>query len=481
MTDPADQQTPPHSAAVPAHAAGLDIEAFRAAVDREFDRVVDQLGELVAIPGIAWDSFDPAQLRRSAEAVAGLLQAEGFETVEIRPADGEEAHPAVIARTPAAHGRPTVLLYAHHDVQPPGDPEAWTSPPFEARRRDGRLWGRGAADDKAGVMAHVAAVRVLRDVLGADHGLGITVFVEGEEEAGSPHFSDFLARHREELAADAIVIADSANWQVGVPTLTTSLRGVVGAVVEVRGVDHTLHSGGYGGPVLDGPTLLARLIATLHDDDGAVAVEGLRSRVGEDGDGALRYDERQFREDAGVLPGVELAGRGSLTSRLWTQPALSVTGFDATGVDVASNTIAPSARARLSLRIAPGQDPVEAARLLREHLESHAPFGAQVEVRIEETGPAFATDTSAEAARDMLWALSEAWRRPSVEMGMGGSIPFTADLQAAYPQAAILVTGIEDPDTRAHGIDESLQLEDYRRAIVAEALWLAARAGSAHG
>lgn len=457
---------------------GLDVEAFRRAVDQEFDTVLRELTDLVAIPGIAWDSFDPADLQRSAEAVAALLEAEGLERVEILPADGAQAHPAVLASSSPAPRRPTVLLYAHHDVQPPGDLGAWTSDPFAAEIRDGRLWGRGAADDKAGVMAHVAAVRVLRRVLGEDHGLGLTVFIEGEEEAGSPHFAAFLEAHRDRLAADAIVIADSTNWQVGMPTLTTSLRGVVGAVVTVRSIDHTLHSGAYGGPVLDGPTLLARLIATLHDDDGAVAVQGLLRQENQDGEGdgqALHYDEQQFRADAGVLPEVELAGRGSLTSRLWSQPAISITGIDATAVDVASNTIAPSARARISLRIAPEQDPRQAAERLREHLIGHAPFGAEVEVEIEETGPAFATDTAAPAAQDMLWALGESWGRTAVEMGMGGSIPFTADLQRAYPQAAILITGIEDPDTRAHGIDESLHLEDYRRAILAEALWLAAR------
>lgn len=470
------EQTPPLTA--PAHVAGIDREAFRREVDDDFETVIDQLTELVAIPGIAWDSFDQEPLERSAKAVAALIEAEGFDSVEIHAADGSESHPAILARKEAAEGRPTVLLYAHHDVQPPGELSAWTTPPFEAQQRDGRLWGRGAADDKAGVLAHVAAVRVLRRILGEDHGLGITMFIEGEEEAGSPHFAEFLARHSSALAADAIVIADSANWQVGVPTLTTSLRGVVGAIVEVSGVDHTLHSGGYGGPVLDGPTLLSRLIATLHDDDGAVAVEGLQRHEGAEGGDQLHYDEQQFRADAGVLPDVRLVGRGSLTSRLWTQPAISITGFDATAVDVASNTIAPSARAKISLRIAPGQDPKEAARALVSHLEAHAPFGARVEVEIEETGPAFATDTSAPPAQEMLWALGAAWGRPSVEMGMGGSIPFTADLQAMYPEASILVTGIEDPDTRAHGIDESLHLEDYRRAILAEALWLAARAAS---
>ncbi|NHU84076.1 dipeptidase [Kocuria sp. JC486] len=449
----------------------LDVAAFRRANDEGFEQVMTDLKNLVSIPGLAWESFDHANLEHSAHAVRDLLVAEGFPSVEIHAADGDSLHPAIIARKPAEPGKPTVLLYAHHDVQPPGDLTAWSSDPFVADERSGRLYGRGAADDKAGIMAHVGAIRVLRKMLGDDHGLGITVFIEGEEEVGSPHFGQFLERHQEKLAADAIVIADSANWEAGAPTLTTGLRGVVGAEVTVRVLDHALHSGGYGGPILDAPTLLARLIASLHDDDGAVAVEGLVHAP----EPAIDYPEDRFRADAGLLEGMELAGRGSITSRLWSQPAISVTGIDATRVDVASNTIAPSARAKISLRIAPGQDPQAAADVLTKHLESHAPFGAQVEVGIDEKGPAFSTDTSSDAAQEMLWALSESWQRDALEAGMGGSIPFTAQLREKNPQATILITGVEDPDTRAHGIDESLHIEDFRLAVLAEALWLARR------
>lgn len=464
--DPQAQQSTPARSA-----RALDVEAFRRANDRGFDRVMTDLKTLVAIPGLAWEAFDPADLQRSAEAVSHLLDAENFDSAEILAADGDQLHPAVIARKAAAPGKPTVLLYAHHDVQPPGDLEAWSTQPFTAVERDGRLYGRGAADDKAGIMAHVGSLRVLREVLGDDHGLGITVFIEGEEEAGSPHFAQFLSRHREKLAADAIVIADSANWEVGAPTLTTSLRGVVGAEVTVRGLDHALHSGGYGGPILDGPTLLARLIATFHDDDGAVAIDGL-AHVPDPG---IEYPEDRFRADAGVLDGVQLAGRGSITSRLWSQPAVSITGIDATAVDVASNTIAPSARAKVSLRIAPGQDPADAARALTDHIHGHAPFGAHVEVTIDEQGPPFETDTGSQAAQDMIWSLGESWGREVLEAGMGGSIPFTAVLKETYPDATILITGVEDPDTRAHGIDESLHIEDFRKVVLAEALWLARR------
>lgn len=446
----------------------VDIESFRKATDALFPQIVADLKNLVSIPGIAWPSYDQTELSRSANAVADLLKDEGFDEVNILAADGAVAHPAVIARRKAAPGYQTVLLYAHHDVQPPGAADQWSCAPFEVVERDGRLYGRGVADDKAGIMVHIGALRVLRELMGRTTGLGITVFIEGEEEAGSPHFGTFLQRNKDVLAADVIVIADSINWAVGTPTLTTGLRGVVGAEVTVRALDHALHSGAYGGPILDAPTLLARLLATLHTDQGVVAIDGLVSGP----DPAVEYSEEQFRRDAGVLEGVRLAGQGSITGRLWNQPAISVTGIDCTAVEVASNTIAPSARAKLSLRIAPGQDPVQAADLLRTHLVSHAPFGAHVEVVIDEYGAPFSANISSQAAQDMMLSLEQAWGRPAVQAGIGGSIPFTALLKEAYPEAAILITGVEDPDTRAHGVDESLDLGDFRSAITAEALWL---------
>ena len=455
------------------------VHAIRRTVDGSRARLLEELRGLVAIPGIAWESFDPEDLERSARAVKDLLSALPFDEVEILRVDhgGKPGRPAVVARRAPAPGHPTILLYAHHDVQPPGRRELWNTEPFEAVERDGRLWGRGAADDKAGVMVHVGALRAFFERVGEEPSLGIAVFVEGEEEAGSPGFEDFLAAYRERLAADVIVIADSSNWDVGVPALTTTLRGVVGAVVEVSVLDHAVHSGIYGGPVLDAPTVLARLIATLHDTDGAVAVAGL---IAEDRT-SVDYDEERFRADAGVLDGVELAGRGSIASRLWTQPALSVTGIDVTDVATASNTIAASARAKLGLRIAPGQDPHEAGEALRRHVETHVPFGAHVTFDLEETGPSFRADTDAVSARMALWALEQAWGRPAVRAGMGGSIPFTATLTDAYPEAEILITGVEDPDTRAHSANESLHIGDFLHAVTAEALVLTALAENGHG
>jgi len=476
------EESPLTSPSAAAPGAGIPVEKLRRSVAGSFRATVSELVDLVAIPGIAWDAFDASQLDRSAEAVAALIRTTGVSDVQIlrvNKDDGTPGGPAVVARKPAAPGFPTVVLYAHHDVQPPADLTLWQTEPFTAVEKDGRLFGRGAADDKAGIMAHIGSLRALTDVLGGDFGLGVTLFIEGEEEAGSPTFRSFLETHHELLAGDVIVVADSSNWQVGVPALTTSLRGLVDGTVEVRVLEHAVHSGMFGGPVLDAPTLLARLIATFHDDAGSVAIAGLT--VGTPGE--LDYPEATFRRDAAVFDGVRLAGTGSITSRLWTQPALSIIGMDIPSVALSSNTLLPAARAKFSLRLAPGQDPQAAMAAIDAHVQANAPFGAKVTFTPGESGQAFATDTSAAAAQTAMWALGESWGVPAVESGMGGSIPFIADLNEVFPQAQILVTGVEDPDSRAHSANESLHLGDFEKAIVAEALLLAAmnrpgRAGS---
>ncbi|WP_138442728.1 dipeptidase [Sinomonas susongensis] len=449
------------------------VSELRKAVERRFDATLAELMELASIPGIAWDAFDPGELERSAQAVAKLAAAAGLDGVEIlraeRP-DGKPGGPAVVARRAAAPGKPTVLLYAHHDVQPPGDLSLWNSAPFTPEVRGARVFGRGVADDKAGVMVHLAAWRAVSEVLSDAAGVGVTLFVEGEEEAGSPSFRKFLETYRERLAADVIVVADSSNWSVGTPALTTSLRGLVDGTFEVRVLSHAVHSGVFGGPVLDAPTLLARLIATLHDEEGNVAVSGLVAAADPD----VEYPEEQYRADAGVLDGVRLAGSGSIAARLWSRPALSIIGIDAPAVAVSSNTIQPAARAKFSLRLAPGQDPDAAMDAVRRHLEAHVPFGAKLEFTPGERGNPYLADTGSPAARVALDALRSAWGVDPVQMGMGGSIPFVADLKEVFPAAEVLITGVEDPDSRAHSANESLHVEEFKRCIVAEALVLAA-------
>jgi acetylornithine deacetylase/succinyl-diaminopimelate desuccinylase-like protein len=424
--------------------------------------VLDDLETLVRIPSIWAQPEHHDDVHRSAAEVQRLLTEAGFADVRIVEAGGA---PAVIAHHPAPPGAPTVLLYAHHDVQPTGDPALWTSPPFEPTRRGDRLHARGAADDKAGIAAHLAAFRA-HD---GNPPVGVTVFVEGEEESGSPSLVALLERHRDELTADAIVIADSANWAIGVPALTVSLRGMVDCVVTVETLGHAVHSGIWGGVVPDALTTLSRLLATLHDDDGAVAIEGLHHGVAAE----LEYPEDRFREESSVLPGVEQIGRGSIVQRLWAEPAVSVLGIDATPVATASNTLSPSARAKIGMRIAPGGDAATHLDALVAHLEQHAPFGARVTVERGDLGEPFTVDANGPAYDAARSAFRDAWDGVEpVDMGMGGSIPFIAEFARLFPDAAVLVTGVEDPDTRAHGIDEGLHLGEFTRVCVAEALLL---------
>ncbi|UOQ61859.1 dipeptidase [Leucobacter rhizosphaerae] len=467
----------------------------RERVAARFDATVEELSELVRIPSVSWPAFDPAHVAHSAEAIAEQLRGLGiFDVVDVRraPVEGgdELGQPAVVARREPRNGRPTVLLYAHHDVQPPGKDEDWETPPFEPTRRDGRLYGRGAADDKAGVMSHIGAIRALTEALGAagshaealgaagsgantdtntDLDLGIALFIEGEEEWASQSFGNFLRENRDLLAADAIIVADSSNWDVDTPALTVALRGAVAFNVTVETLDRASHSGMFGGAVPDAMLATVRLLDSLWDADGAVAVAGLHTA---DLDVPV-YSEARLREETGLLDGVSPIGRGEILSRLWAQPAISITGIDAPDVANASNTLVPRARVRVSARIAPGQDPEAAYAAITRHLEAHAPFGAKLTFEDAGLGQAFQVDTSGWAVAEVRGAMADAWGVAPVDIGVGGSIPFIAELVEEFPSAQILVTGVEDPDGRAHSPNESLHLETFRKSILTEALFLA--------
>lgn len=419
------------------------------------------LENLVRIESVWADPARHPEVQRSAETVSLLLREAGFDDVQIVAEGGA---PAVIARHPAPAGAPTVLLYAHHDVQPEGDRAQWLSPPFEPTERSGRLYGRGTADDKAGIATHLAAFRA-HD---GNPPVGVTVFVEGEEESGSPSLSRLLSVHRDLLAADVIVIADSENWTTDIPSLTVSLRGLADCVVEVATLDHGLHSGMWGGVVPDALTALVRLLASLHDDDGNVAVAGLHESSAADVD----YPPQRVRSDTGLLDGVQEIGSGSVAQRLWAKPAVTVIGVDVTPIAQASNTLIPRARAKVSMRVAPGGDAAEHLAALTRHLEQHAPWGAEVSVKPGDIGESYAIDASGpvyDVARD---AFREAWGCDAIDTGVGGSIPFIAAFATAFPEAKILVTGVEDPHTQAHSINESLHLGVLERAAAAEALLL---------
>jgi len=432
------------------------------AVQQVLPSVRADLERLVRIPSVSADPAAAPHLRASAEAAADLLSGAGLPEAEILTVPGGQ--PAVVARRPAPPGAPTVLLYAHHDVQPTGDPASWHTEPFQPTESGGRLFGRGAADDKAGIAVHLAALRAHGDRLP----VGVTVLVEGEEEIGSPTLLPFLDTFSGRLAADVVVFADAVNWTADVPSLTTSLRGGATVTVELRTLDHAVHSGLFGGPVPDALTALCRLLATLHDERGDVAVAGLTRGTADPVD----LTEARLRADAGLLDGVQLTGTGGLTDRLWAAPAITVIGLDAPATRAASNTLLPAARAKVSLRVAPGDDADRACDALQAHLRAHAPWGAHVTVTSGGTAAPYTVWTGGRAYRTARQALGEAWGAPALDIGAGGSIPFVTAYAERFPDAEILITGVEDPDARAHGANESLHLATFERACLAEALLL---------
>lgn len=445
------------------------ILSSTAAIEANFHLRLADLGQLARVPGIAWPSFDPAQLQKSAELVAAKFDnLDFFETVKIERVGYENfmGAPAILARRAGKPGYPHVLLYAHHDVQPPGDADAWMSEPFTPELRGDRLYGRGVADDKAGVVTHLAAIETLR-ALESDQNLGVTLFIEGEEEAGSPSFDNFLTKFADELRADVIVVADSGNWDTETPALTTSLRGLVSQVIELKTLDHAVHSGMFGGPVLDAMTAMIGLLASLHDKTGDVAIAGLKRSTVK----ALDYSEARLREESGLLEDVQVLGRDSILQSNWGNPAVTVIGIDYPSVSMSSNTLHPSVKAKISVRIAPDEVPAEALLALRAHLEANLAFGSRLEYHDVELGPGFYAKDSA-ASRIAKAAFEAAWQRPAVEIGVGGSIPFIAKFQEKFVDAQILVTGVEDPDSRAHSPNESLHLPTLKRAMISESLLL---------
>jgi cysteinylglycine-S-conjugate dipeptidase len=441
--------------------SGPDIDPLRRKVHTLMPDIRADLERLVRIPSISFDGYEAQPVRQSAELTRTILEDAGMQT---RILEVEDAHPAVIGRIDPPDGAPTVLLYAHHDVQPEGPRHLWSSDPFDPVERDGRLYGRGSGDDKSGIVMHEAAVRAWD----ARPPVGVIVFVEGEEESSSEHLGEFLRRYGDDLRADAVILADSGNWRVGEPGLTTSLRGIVACFLEVRVLDHAVHSGEYGGVVPDALTVLSRIVATLHDDRGRVAVAGLMAGEAE----PLDLTEEEVRRWTGARLGLELIGDGTFTSRMWTKPAVDVLGIDAPTTREASNQIVPWAKAKISLRIPPGQDPEQALDALTKHLESNAPWGAEVTITPEASGSPHEVRTEGPAYDAMTRSMREAFGRDPVFFGAGGSIPFLAEFASAFPQAELLLTGAMDPTTNAHSEDESVDLADLEKSCLAEALFL---------
>ena len=439
----------------------MQTDDLRAAVAEGHPRAVEELSNLVRIPSIAFPGYDEKPVRESAEATAETLEAAGYGGVRLIELP-DIGHPAVFGEVAGPAGAPTILLYAHHDIQPEGPLEEWTSPPFEPEVRDGRLYGRGTSDDKCGIVLHAAALHAW----GGSPPVSLKVLVEGEEEASAEHLPFLIGGHRELLAADVVAVADGGNWRAGVPTLETSIRGVVDCRVTVRVLDIAVHSGVHGGPVPDALSALARILATVHDEHGEVAIGGL-TREAWDG---LQVSEEDLRLDTPLRPGVRLIGSGTISERLWSKPAVSVLGIDAPRVVEASNQLVPWAAAKVSLRLAPGDDPERAMDALTGHLAANAPWGVEVHVTPGSSGRGLRVRTDGPGFGAMTRAMEAAYGRPVVQTGSGGSVPLVPVLSQALPDAEILLYGASDERSQYHSIDESVDLAELERACLAEAL-----------
>jgi len=459
---------------VPAPAAVLQ------AIQARFDTTIGELIELARIPGVSAAGFDPTEVERSAAATAQLLADAGLHHVETLRLDG--AHPYVVADwLDAGPKAPTALIYAHHDVQPPGRLDHWDTPAFEPTvRADGRLYGRGVVDDKAGILLHTAAIRGWLDCTGSLP-INVKLIVEGEEEIGSEHLAEFLRAHRERFDADVLVLSDTANLETGLPSLTTSLRGLVTIDVTVRALDHPVHSGMWGGPVPDAATALARLLARLVDASGEIAVPGLlddvpdltpEQRAAIDG---LPFDEANFRRDAGLRPNAPFAGdpRYSVYERIWRRPALAITAIEGMPLATAANQLIAVARARVGVRLAPGQAADRVAKAVVDFLHSDPPYGVEVSLETSSAVPGWQTQPMGPAFDAARRALAAGFGRDPVTIGCGGSIPFVGPFSQVLGGIPALLLGLEDPPCNAHGENESLELEDFRKAAIAAAHLLA--------
>ncbi|BFV60353.1 dipeptidase [Kitasatospora sp. CMC57] len=442
-------------------------QSLAAAVRSLMPRAKAELADLVSFQSVADPrQFPVEECEKAARWVAAALAAEGL--TGVRLLDTPDGTQSVYAELPGPSGAPTVLLYSHYDVQPPLDDAGWLSPAFELTERDGRWYGRGAADCKGNILMHLTALRALRQVDGA-YPVGLKVIVEGSEEQGTGGLEQYAQAHPELLTADVVVIGDTGNFAPGLPTVTATLRGITEAAITVTTLAGNLHSGAFGGAAPDALQSLIKVLASLHDEHGDVAVDGLRADQTWLG---VAYPEEQFRADAKVLDGTALTGTGTVADRLWARPAVTVLGIDAPPVIGATSSVHSTARARVSLRIPPGMELKTAQEALEAHLLAAVPLGAHAEVERLGGGSPFSADTTGPAYEAMGAAMHEAFGTPMVTSGEGGSIPLCNTLHTLYPTAEIILIGVEDPTTQIHAVNESVDPSELERMALTEALFL---------
>ncbi|MEU7812119.1 dipeptidase [Pseudonocardia sp. NPDC049154] len=438
---------------------------LRAIVSDLMPRTLTELAELVAIPSVADPrQFPPEECTRAATWVADAFRDVGFD--DVRLAETPDGSSAVVGSRPCGvPGAPTVLLYAHYDVQPPLDEGSWRTPPFRLTNVDGRLYGRGAADCKGNILMHLTALRALGDEVPVD----LKLVVEGSEEQGTGGLEAFVPEHADLLSADAIIVADTGNAAVGSPAVTVSLRGVVDLVVTVDALESELHSGVFGGAVPDALTALVAMLATLHDQHGNTTVRGLPNTQVWPG---ASYPETQFRVDGGLRRRTPVLGDGTIADMLWARPSLSLLGIDCPPVVGSAAALVPRARARLSLRVPPGVTPEEAGQAIVSHLLEVAPWQIEVTVEIDATGHPFRAATDGPAHRAMTEAMRTVYGAPVSQLGQGGSIPLCTVLATTYPEAEILLIGVEEPSCRIHAPNESVAPEEIADMALTEASFL---------
>ncbi len=437
---------------------------------KEFNDAVEKLKKLVRIPSVSFDGFPPEEVNRSADAVAGLLKEEGLEHVEILRVG--KAHPYVYADWLHAPGKPTLLLYAHHDVQPPGRPEVWKTSPFEPTQVGERLFGRGAADDKAGIIVHTSAIRAYLKVLGKLP-LNVKLLIEGEEEIGSEHLEAFLEKYKDKMKADCLVLTDTSNYDVGVPTLTTSLRGLVSLEVTVKVMNQPLHSGMWGGPGPDPVLALSKMLASLTDNEGRIAIPGIYDKVlpmtpvESKSLASLNYTNDDYRKQTGLFPEAHIVGGpASPQEKITRLPSISVNAIQASSKKDVANIVTSEAWCKVGIRTVPSMDADDVAMKLQAHLAKHAPWGVKVIFDKIQKAPWWTTVPEGRAFEAASKALEKAFGRPCVFMGLGGSIPFVDPFARVLGGVPALLMGVEDPYTNAHSENESVHLGDLKKAIL---------------
>jgi len=439
----------------------MDVAQLRSRVSKGMEDSRADLENLVRIPSVSLPGFDQASARKAAKAVVEILKGCGVTNAHL--VEVPDGNPIVFGDVDGPKGSPTVMLYSHYDVQTPGPEDTWDSPAFEPTLRHGRLYGRGAADDKSGIITHVSALKAFD----GKPPVNVKVVFEGEEETDS-HLDNYVLDNPDQFQADVIVIGDTGNWKVGEPTLTTTLRGVATCVVEVKTLAAPVHSGMFGGPAPDALVVLIHLLSRLHDKDGNTDIEGVPQGHWT----GLNFPEDVYRETAGVLPDVPLIGDGTISDRLWSSPSATVLGIDAPAVEGAPNALIPEARAIVSLRIPPGIKALEARALLAHHLMESAPWGVKATVTGAQSEPSFAAETDGPAYECAMHAMKQAYGKEAVLMGQGGSVPLVSNLAQVAPQAEIILWGAEDGDCAMHSPNESVDLGELERCILAEALLL---------